>query len=148
MNAAFRLFVLAATLLAANQANAVPTCTIASAAVLSFGTVVPLASTGDISTNSGGSFWINCNADVTSVPAIYSGTPRLMAFGDSGLPFQLSAEHAGGLGLPSTSPGYPVDIAHDGSNQTVTLYARILAADFKGLPAGAYSQVLSVTVEY
>ena len=115
MNAAFRMLALAATALAAQQAIAVPTCTIASAAVLSFGTVVPLASTGNISTNSGGSFWINCNADVTSMPALYSGTARVMASGDSALPFQLSTEHAGGLGLPSTSPGSPVDIAHDGS---------------------------------
>jgi hypothetical protein len=32
---------------------AVPTCTVASSATLSFGTIVALASTGDMTTNSG-----------------------------------------------------------------------------------------------
>jgi spore coat protein U-like protein len=148
MNTTLRLLGLVAAMLATRQATAVPTCTIASGAVLPFGRVVPLASTGDIDTNSGSSFWINCTADVTSAPAIYSGTSRVMAFGENSLPFQLGAQHAGGPELPSTSPGTPLDITPNGSNQTVPLYGRILAADFKRLPAGAYSQVLSVTVEY
>jgi spore coat protein U-like protein len=61
--------------LTATPALAAPTCTIASGATLSFGAVVALASTGDVTTNSGTSLWVNCNSDVTGAPALYSATP-------------------------------------------------------------------------
>lgn len=138
----------AACLLMSLPAQALPSCTVASGGVLSFGAVVPLASTGNVGSNSGASFWINCSSDVTSVPAIHSATARVMASGGASLPFSLSAQSPGGQALPASAPGHPLAIALDGSNQVVTLHGLIRAADFAGLPAGAYSQVISVTVEY
>lgn len=144
----FRLLCFALALLASGPALAVPTCTVASGGLLSFGNVVPLASTGDIGSNTGGSFWINCNTEVTSSPAIYSASLRQMSNGAAILPFRLSVSSVGGADLAVSAPGTALDLARDGSNETVTIYGKILAADFKGLPSGAYSQVVMVTVEY
>ena len=63
------------------NALAVPTCTIASGATLSFGSVVALASTGDVTTNSGSSLWVNCTSDVSTTPALYSSTTRTLVSG-------------------------------------------------------------------
>lgn len=144
----FRLCCFALALLASGRALAVPTCTVASGGLLSFGNIVPLASTGDIGSNTGGSFWINCNNEVASSPAIHSASLRQMSSGISILPFRMSASGVGGMELAVTAPGTALDLARDGSNETVTLYGKILAADFKGLPSGAYSQVVMVTIEY
>lgn len=130
------------------MAWAVPTCTVASGGALAFGPVIALASTPDVSTNTGTSFWINCTADVATTPAIYSGTPRTMVSGGNSLPFALSAVSPGGLELRSGSPGTPLTISKNGSNETVTLYGKIFANDFKAQPAGVYLQVISLTVEY
>lgn len=132
----------------ASPAWAVPTCTVASGGALSFGAVVALASTPDVQTNSGASFWVNCTSDVASTPAIYSATARTMTSGGNSLPFALSAVSAGGPGLPTGLPGAPLAIAKDGSNETVTLYGEILTTDFKGLPSGQYSQSITITVVY
>lgn len=148
MNKVLRTLACLMAVAAAQPALAVPTCTVASGASLSFGTVVPLASTGDIASNSGSSFWVNCTIDVSSTPAIYSISTRTMTNGGSVLPFHLSAISPGGLSLPTSPPGSPLALDKNGSNETVTLYGKILAADFKGLPSGVYSQVVWVTVEY
>jgi spore coat protein U-like protein len=75
------LLLLAAT---SNAALAVPTCTIATGATLSFGGVVALASTPDQTTNSGTTFWVECSADVTIAPTLYSSTTsRVMLNGAS-----------------------------------------------------------------
>lgn len=132
----------------APAAGAVPTCTVASGGVLAFGPVIALASAPDVSTNTGTSFWVNCTAEVTTTPAIYSSTPRLMMSGGYSLPFALSAVSPGGLELRSSSPGTPLSISKNGSNETVTLYGKILAHDFRALPAGTYLQVITLTVEY
>jgi spore coat protein U-like protein len=134
--------------LTATPALAAPTCTIASGATLSFGAVVALASTGDVTTNSGTSLWVNCNSDVTAAPALYSATPRTLVSGGNSLPFALSAVSPGGAELPAASAGAPLAIARDGTNHTVTLYGRIAASDFRMLPAGAYSRAISLTLEY
>ncbi len=132
----------------APMAWAVPTCTVASGGALAFGPVIALASTPNVSTNSGTSFWVNCTADVTTTPAIYSSTTRAMVSGSSSLPFALSVISPGGLELRSSSPGTPLTISKNGSNETVTLYGKIFANDFKALPAGVYVQVITLTVEY
>ena len=129
-------------------AMAVPTCTIASGATLSFGAIAALASTGDQTTNSGSSFWVNCTSDVTTTPAIYSATERTLQSGDNHLPFALSAVSAGAAELPASSPGTPLGIAKDGTNKTVTLYGKVLAVNFKALPSGLYSRSATITVEY
>jgi spore coat protein U-like protein len=130
------------------DALAVPTCTVASGATLSFGAVVALASTGNVTANSGTTFWINCTADVTATPALYSASTRTLVSGGKTLPFALSAASAGGTELPTTSPGTAPAIAKNGTNQTVPLYGRITASNFKSLPSGFYSTSITLTVEY
>jgi len=127
---------------------AVPTCTVAPSATLSFGSIVALASTPDVATNSGNTFWINCTNDVSTTPALYSASARILASGAATLPFSLSAVAAGGAELPTHTPGTPLGIVKNGTNQTVTLYGKVWAADFKSLPSGVYSATITLTVEY
>lgn len=129
-------------------AFAVPTCTVASGATLAFGPIVALASTGDVTTNSGSTFWVNCTSDVTSAPTLYSATPRSLVSGANSLPFALSAVSPGSTELPAASPGTALGITRNGSNQTVTLHGKVRAADFKALPSGVYSLGTTLTVEY
>jgi spore coat protein U-like protein len=143
-----RGFLLLLAACAIGNAWAVPTCTIASGATLSFGSVIALASTGDVTTNSGSSLWMNCTSDVTTTPALYSVTTRTLVSGVNSFPFALSASSPGGVELATSSPGTPLGIAKNGSNQTVTLYGKIYNANFRALPAGAYSRVVDLTVEY
>ncbi len=133
---------------AAVPAMAVPTCTVASGAQLAFGNVVALASTGDRSTDSGASFWVNCNSEVTSAPQLYSSNPRAMVSGSSSLPFQLSLVSPGGIELAYSPPATPLGIVRDGTNQSVTIYAKILASDFRSLPSGTYATSITMTVVY
>lgn len=130
------------------SAQAVPTCTIASGAMLSFGAMVALASTGDVTTNSGSSFWVNCTSDVAVAPALYSATPRTLLSGGNNLPFALSIVSPGGVELPSASPGAQLGLARNGSNQMVTLYGKVLAANFQSLSPGMYSRSITLTLEY
>jgi spore coat protein U-like protein len=130
------------------SAHAIPTCTIASGATLSFGAIVALASTGDVTTNSGSSFWVNCTSDVAAVPALYSATPRTLLSGGNSLPFALSIVSPGGVELPTASPGAQLGFARNGSNQMVTLYGKVLAANFQSLPPGMYSRSITLNLEY
>jgi spore coat protein U-like protein len=130
------------------SAQAIPTCTIASGAMLSFGAVVALASTGDVTTNSGSSLWVNCTSDVAAAPTLYSSTPRTLLSGGNSLPFALSIVSPGGAELPSASPGVQLGLTRNGSNQMVTLYGKILATNFQSLSPGMYSRSISLTLEY
>ena len=121
-------------LVRSNAAFATPTCTVADSAMLSFGPVVALASTGDVSANSGTSFWVNCTSDVITTPALYSPTTRSMVLGGSTLPFSLSLVSPGGAELPAASPGASLSIVNNGTNQSVSLYGKIRARDFQALP--------------
>jgi spore coat protein U-like protein len=143
-----QLMVALLALFGASTAWAVPTCTVASGGTLSFGPVVALASSPNVTTNSGSSFWVNCTADVLSTPTIYSSSTRVMVSGGNSLPFSLSAVSPGGLELRTNSPGYALAITKNGTNETVTLYGKVFVADFKALPSGVYSTVITVTVEY
>lgn len=132
-----------------NTAMAVPTCTIATAATLSFGSVVALASTPDQTTNSGTSFWVNCSEDVVAAPSLYSSTtPRTLVYGADSIPFALSTEAPGGPELPFASPGMPLNLLRNGTAETVVLYAKIQSIHFRSLPSGSYTAVLSLTLEY
>jgi spore coat protein U-like protein len=128
--------------------QAAPTCTIASGAMLSFGAVVALASTGDVTTNSGSSFWVNCTSDVAAAPALYSTTPRTLQSGASSLPFAFSIVSPGGVELPTASPGAQLGVTRNGSNQNVTLYGKVLAANFRSLPPGTFARSITLTLEY
>jgi spore coat protein U-like protein len=116
--------------------------------MLSFGAVVALASTGDVTTNSGGSFWVNCTSDVAAPPALYSATPRTLLSGGSSLPFALSIVSPSGVELPTASPGTQLGVARNGSNQLVTLYGKISATNFQSLSPGMYSRSITLTLEY
>lgn len=132
-----------------NSALALPTCTIATGATLSFGSVVALASNPDQTTNSGTSFWVDCSADVQSAPALYSSTtPRVLLSGVYGIPLALSTEAPGGPELPFASPGMPLNVLRNGTAETVILYAKVQSIHFRSLPSGSYTAVLSLTVEY
>lgn len=133
---------------ACTSVQAVPTCTVASGAMLSFGAVVALASTGDVTTNSGSSFWVNCTSDVAAAPALYSSTPRTLLSGGNNLPFALSMVAPGGAELPTASPGAQLGITRNGANQMVTLYGKILATNFQSLSPGVYSRSITLTLEY
>lgn len=127
---------------------AVPTCTVATGATLSFGAVVALASTADVTTNSGSSFWINCTPDVTAAPSLHSATPRLLISGGNSLAFALSAVTPEGAELPTASPGTPLGFVRDGTNQIVTLHGHMDASNFSSLPGGAYARSIVLTLEY
>lgn len=143
-----RVFALAALTSCSPPAWPAPTCTVASGATLAFGPVIALASTPDQTTNSGASFWVSCNAEVTTAPTLYSASPRIMTSGADNLPFRLSLNAALSTDLPASSPGEALNIARDGSNHTVPLYGRIATSDFKALPAGSYTATISLTLEY
>ena len=127
---------------------AVPTCTVAYSAPLAFGAIVALDSTGDVTTNSGTSFWVNCTSDVAAAPTLYSATPPILLSGGNSLPFALSIVSPGGAELPIVSPGTQLGITRNGSNQVVTLYGKILATNFQSLSPGTYSMSITLTLEY
>ena len=132
-----------------NSAMAAPTCTIATGATLSFGSVVALASTPDQTTNSGTSFWVNCSEDVAAAPTLYSSTtPRTLQSGAYSIPLALSTHSPGGPELPFASPGMPLNVLRNGTAETVVLFAKIQSTHFRSLPSGSYTAVLSLTVEY
>jgi spore coat protein U-like protein len=127
---------------------AVPMCSVASGAAIAFGNLPALASTGDVAANSGQSFWINCTSEVVAAPSIHSSTPRSLQGPGEPIAFGLSAVAPGGIDLPAASPGSALTAARNGSNQTVTLHARIRAADFATRPSGSYARQVVLTVEY
>jgi hypothetical protein len=132
----------------AGNASAVGMCSVASSAVISFGAIPALASTGDITANSGTTLWVNCTSDVTSTPSLYSATPRTLTSSWGSLPFNLSIVSPTGAELASAPPGTLLSITRNGSNQVVTLHGMVSAYDFRSLPSGNYSRVLALTVEY
>jgi spore coat protein U-like protein len=148
MKRALRSLLASVVAAACTHALAVPTCTVATGATPSFGAIVALASTGDVTTNSGSSFWVNCTSDVTAAPSLYSATPRMLTSGGNSLPFALSAVAPGGAELPTASPGAPLGFTRNGTNQTVTLHGHIHASNFRSLPAGAYARSIALTLEY
>jgi hypothetical protein len=116
---------------------------------IGFGSLVALASTGDKTADSGVTFKVACSSDVT--PTIASTTTRSMTDGAGTphlLPFNLSlTPGAAADDLASTTPA-ALTITQDGTLQTVTLYAKILASNFAALPAGIYSNTMVVDVAY
>jgi len=143
-----RIVLLLVFVAASPKSLAVPTCTVASSPSLSFGSVPALASTGDVTTNTGSSFWINCTSDVVGTPGLYSAGARTLVSGSAALPFHLSPVSPGGPDLPSAPGGTPVAINKNGTNENVPLYGKILAADFKALPSGVYVATVTLTIAY
>jgi len=127
---------------------AVPACTVASTATLAFGTVTALASTGDVTANTGATFFVNCTADVTTTPTLYSASTRTLVSGADSIVFSLSLVSPGGTELPTAPPGTTLRITKDGTHQTVPLFGRIRAANFSSLHPGSYTRAIMLTVEY
>jgi hypothetical protein len=143
-------FVLIAAALGIVCSNAIAqSCTVAAGGVLVFQGVIPLASTGNQTTDSGQSFKVNCDSGVTAALRLYSATPRVMRNSSYGLPFNLSlTSGAPSNDLPTASPGAQLNITRNGQDQPVTLYAKIFTQDFRSLPGGLYSASITLTVEY
>jgi spore coat protein U-like protein len=140
---------LGAALALASAGALAQSCTVAPGATLAFPVIVALASTGNQATDTGQSLKVACDSGVAGTLRLYSGTARVMSNGARNLPFNLSlGSGAASNDLPTLSPGAPFDIIRDGQLQTVTLYAKIFAQDFRSLPAGPYSASIILTVEY
>jgi spore coat protein U-like protein len=144
-----RIHVLGAALALASAGALAQSCTVAPGATLAFPVIVALASTGNQATDTGQSLKVACDSGVAGTLRLYSGTARVMSNGAHSLPFNLSlGSGAANNDLSTLSPGASFDITRDGQLQTVILYARIFARDFKSLPAGPYSASITLTVEY
>jgi hypothetical protein len=124
-------------------------CTVAPGATLAFPTIAALASTHNQTTDTGQSFKLACDSSVAGILRLSSDTPRAMNYGAYSLPFNLSlSSGAANNDLSTFSPGTQFTVARDGQPQTVVLYAKIFARDFKALPAGRYSASIMLTVDY
>lgn len=135
--------------LGASHSALAQSCTATQGAALAFPIVVALASGGNPTTDSAQSFKISCDASVTGPLRLYSATPRLMRNSAYVLPFNLSLNSgAASDDLAVNSPGTLFDIVRDGQARQVTLYAKILAQNFKSLPGGVYSTSITLTLEY
>jgi len=123
-------------------------CEVSPTAAISFGTFAALASTGDKTANSQSTFQVACSNSAT--PTIYATGTREMANGVNVLPFKMSlTSGAAADDLPYTSgTASTLTLTQDGSLHDVVLYAKVLAADFKGLPSGAYTRNVTVSVAY
>ena len=134
--------------LPAGAAHAITGCSIAPGAQIAFGAIVPLASSGDADSNSGGSLVVRCGTDVALPPSLHSSTARQLGGPGGYLPFRLSLVSPGGPDLAEASPGSPLSVSSDDADHVVTLHARIRAADFAAMPSGAYSGAITLTIEY
>ena len=148
MTRSLRLSCCFACVVLCQGARAAPECTVAANPALSFGPVIALASSSDVDANSGSSLWVSCNNEVTGAPALYSASDRTLASGASLLPFRLSLSTPGGSELPAQFPGAVLDMVSDGTQQAITVHGRLRAADFRSLPAGVYSRMVELTIEY
>jgi spore coat protein U-like protein len=144
-----RVLALGAALAIASPGARSQSCTVAQGGVLAFPGVVALASSGNQTTDSGQSFKVSCDSSVVGILRLYSATPRIMSNGGYSLPFNLSMLNgASSNDLSMVAPGTEVNIPRDGQAQTVTLYAKIFAQNFRSLPAGLYSTSITLTLEY
>jgi hypothetical protein len=111
--------------------------------------VVALASSGNQAANSGSGFQVACSTGLT--PTIYSTTAREMDDGAGHtLAFNLCLSACTGSNdLAAAQEGADsLSLTQDGSLQTVALHGRILATNFKALPAGSYSKLVTISVDY
>jgi spore coat protein U-like protein len=144
-----RMHAFGATLALASTSALAQSCSVASGPILAFQSIVALASTGNQTTDTGQSLKVACDSSVVGTLRLYSGSPRVMSNGSYSLPFNLSLNSgAASNDLSTLSPGTQFNIMRDGQMQTVTLYAKVFADDFKALPAGLYSTSITLTVEY
>jgi spore coat protein U-like protein len=130
------------------DATLVSACEVSPTAAIHFGDITTLASSGDKTANSGSTFQVACSSDVA--PLISTTASRIMLFGAVPLPFNLSlTSGAAADDFPPTATG--LSMTKDGTLKTVTLYGKVLAANFTGANAkiaGAYTVDLTVALAY
>jgi spore coat protein U-like protein len=123
-------------------------CTV-SAAAMTFPGFAALLSTADQTADTAGSLLVACTTGIA--PTVWSDTARILTSGVNTVAFNLSqTSGAAADDLPTaslsaelitgyTSTGAPID---------VPLYGKILATNFGGKPAGAYTTNITVSVNY
>jgi spore coat protein U-like protein len=130
------------------DATLVSACEVSPTAAIHFGNITTLLSAGDQMADSGSTFQVACSKDVA--PLISTTAVRTMLFGAVPLPFNLSLTPGAAVdNFPPTATG--LVMVKDGTMQTITLYGRVLAANFTGLSAkimGAYTVNLTVDLAY
>lgn len=120
-----------------------------SASSMTFPAVAALSSSSDQTTDTGGTLQIACTAGAT--PTIWSDTTRTVTDGTNTFAFNLS-QTAGAASddLPTTT-GAAEAIAGftaDGTEKTVIIYGKILAANFASKPAGTYTRDVILSINY
>jgi hypothetical protein len=123
------------------------------AGAINFGNIIALASTADKTADSGTTFKVACSSGVT--PTISSGTTRSMS-DHAGtphlLPFNLSmSSGAAADDLPTSGTSQALTFTQDGTLQTVTIYGRVVAANYSGanvLPLASYTNTMLMDVAY
>ena len=123
-------------------------CEVSGTSTISFGNFAALSSTGNKTADSGSSFQVACSNSAS--PTIYATGTRKMLNGTYELPFNLSlTSGAASDDLPSSSgTAAALTVTQDGTLQDVAIYAKTLASDFRGLPSGAYTTNVTVSVAY
>jgi spore coat protein U-like protein len=124
-------------------------CAVDTGAAIAFGNIVALITTGDAVADSGITFRVACTTGVT--PTISTGVTREMEDASANtLPFNLSlTPGAASDDFPSAPDG--LTLTQNGAMQVVTIYGRVLAANFTGAnvkPLGAYTKTVTVNVGY
>lgn len=128
-------------------------CEVSTGGAISFGNIVALASTADKTADSGTTFKVACSSGVS--PTISSATARSMSNGAATpklLPFNLSmTAGASADDLPTSGATQALSITQDGTLQSVTIYGRVVAANYSGanvLPLGSYTNTMVMDVAY
>lgn len=121
-------------------------CEVSATSAIHFGSFVALASTGDQTKDSGSSFQVACSN--SAFPKLYAVGTREMVNGANVLPFNLSLTAGAETDDLALVTGTALEITQNGSLQNVTIYGKTLAANFKGLPSGAYTTTVAMTVDY
>ncbi|WP_026435963.1 spore coat protein U domain-containing protein [Acidovorax sp. JHL-9] len=121
-------------------------CTV-SASTLTFASTAALASSADVTANTGTSLQVACTTG--TAPKLYSATPRTLVNGTDSFAFNLSlTSGAAADDLPTAAPVSSNIAAPNGSDQTVTVYGKILASNFGSMPAGSYTRAVTLSVDY
>jgi spore coat protein U-like protein len=123
-------------------------CTV-SASTLTFAAADALTSSADVTGNTGESLKIACTTGTT--PTIWSETERTVSDGTNTFPFNLSQTSGAENDDLPTDTGSAAAISGftaDGTEQTVTIYGKILAGEFGTKPAGAYTKAVILSVNY
>jgi hypothetical protein len=116
-------------------------------ATMTFAAISPFA-TADLLADTGQSLKVTCTG--VAAPGIGSGSARVLT-GPEGetIAFGLG-QVAGTYALPVIATGEAIvaPFASNGIAQVVTLHGKILAADYLGKPAGAYTASIKLDVNY